>query len=183
MRSLLALAVVVLLGVWCVHLVAAQDFQLCTFTDPTTSKKYDLKNLAKLYTSKASASDPGTHPPIHPREPRKIRLKNPSLGWRTDSSGWKYYVSPCQPVRGESRCVAKQSSTTVCQQDTKDVYTLGTTSKGVVAGRTPQASATQFHTARHTTRTKLTQNGERQWPTVARASWWRSGRWTTAGRT
>ena len=63
MRSLLALAVVVLLGVWCVQLVAAQDFQLCTFTDPTTSKKYDLKNLAKLYTSKASASDPGTPPP------------------------------------------------------------------------------------------------------------------------
>jgi hypothetical protein len=58
--------VVLLLGVWCVHLVAAQDFQLCTFTDPTTSKKYDLTNLAKLYTSKAAVSDPGTPPPSSP---------------------------------------------------------------------------------------------------------------------
>ena len=64
MRSSLALAVVVLLGVWCVHLVSAQEFHLCTFTDPTTSKTYDLTHLAKLYTTTASATDPGT--PVAP---------------------------------------------------------------------------------------------------------------------
>ncbi|ELR11076.1 Autophagy-related protein 27 protein [Acanthamoeba castellanii str. Neff] len=108
MRLSLALAVVVvLLSVWCVHLVAAQGFQLCTFTDPTTSKKYDLTNLAKLYTSKASATDP-------------------------DSSGWKYYNSPCQPVRGEPRCVSSDASTAMCQQDAKDVFAVGVLSKGTV---------------------------------------------------
>jgi hypothetical protein len=154
MRLSLALAVVVvLLSVWCVHLVAAQGFQLCTFTDPTTSKKYDLTNLAKLYTSKASATDPGTGPPAQPHETRHPQLglcgrvlTPPHRGWsRTDSSGWKYYNSPCQPVRGEPRCVSSDASTAMCQQDAKDVFAVGVLSKGTVGPCTPLHAPPPHH--------------------------------------
>jgi hypothetical protein len=60
MRPSFALAVVVVLGVWCVHLVAGQEFLLCTFTDLPTGKTYDLTNLANIYSTKAAVTDPGT---------------------------------------------------------------------------------------------------------------------------
>jgi hypothetical protein len=48
---------------WVVQLASAQQqFQLCTYTDPTTGKSYDLTPLAQQFTTKSSASPPG-HPP------------------------------------------------------------------------------------------------------------------------
>jgi hypothetical protein len=43
-----------------VQLATAQQFQLCTYTDPSTGKSYDLTPLAQQFTTKASASPPGS---------------------------------------------------------------------------------------------------------------------------
>jgi hypothetical protein len=53
------LLVVVLL--WCVvQLAWAQQFQQCTYTNPSTSKSYDLTPLAQQFTT-TSAESPRGH--------------------------------------------------------------------------------------------------------------------------
>jgi hypothetical protein len=55
-----ALLVVVLVCV--MQLASAQRFQLCTYTDPTTGKSYDLTQLAQQFTTTSAVTNPGHSP-------------------------------------------------------------------------------------------------------------------------
>jgi hypothetical protein len=60
-------ASLVLVALLCVvQLALAQQFQLCTYTNPTSGKSYDLTALAQQFTTKASGTLPGARLLFHP---------------------------------------------------------------------------------------------------------------------
>jgi hypothetical protein len=66
-RSVAALLVVVVVLLVCVvQLASAQRFQLCTYTDPTTGKSYDLTQLAQQFTTTSAVTNPGHSPTNRP---------------------------------------------------------------------------------------------------------------------
>jgi hypothetical protein len=55
----------------------------------------------------------------------------------SDSNGWLYYASPCQPVRGNAKCLII-TTPAVCQLEPKSVWPLGSITKGTVGPRAPK---------------------------------------------
>jgi hypothetical protein len=124
------IVVVIMLGC-VVQLASAQQFQQCTYTDPTTGKSYDLTPLAQQFTTKASESAEG-HPPaacLALSYPFECQL-TAGAGRYTDALGYAYLNSPCQNVQGQPECMGNP---TVCQLNPSGSYVLGSMSTATSA--------------------------------------------------